>query len=49
MNPISRMMGFSQRHKVAFLIAMAVYVLAILFLVLFSSGPQNEPFVYQIR
>lgn len=49
MSLISRAMGFARRHKVAFVVAIGVYVLAIALLILFSSGPQNEPFIYQIR
>ena len=49
MNFISRVMGFVRRHKKALLVAITVYVLAIVFLIFFSSGPQNEPFIYQIR
>lgn len=41
--------GFVRRHKVAFLVATLVYVVAIAFLIFFSTGPQNEPFIYQIH
>ncbi len=49
MNFISRILSFVRRHKMAFLVTIVVYVIAIVLLILFSSGPQNEPFIYQIR
>lgn len=43
-----RILGFVVRYKWALIIAALAYVLAIVFLMLFSSGPQNEPFQYQV-
>ena len=40
---------FVVRHKRGFLIALLVYVAAIVLLVVLSSGPQQEPFLYQIN
>lgn len=41
--------GFLARHRRVFLIAAAIYVLVIALLLLLSSGPQNDPFLYQIN
>ena len=40
--------AFLSRHRKAFLIAFALYVVAIVALVWFSQGPQTEPFRYRI-
>ncbi len=45
----SQVVGFVVRHRVSFLVASVIYVLVILLLIALSSGPQNEPFLYQVR
>ena len=44
----SRKPTFWRKYRSYFLIALAVYALLIAFLVLFSAGPQEQPFIYQI-
>ena len=39
---------FWRKYRNYFFIALAVYALLIAFLVLFSAGPQEQPFIYQI-
>jgi hypothetical protein len=41
--------SFLGRHKKALLITTAIYILLIIVLVALSTGPQTEPFVYQVR
>ena len=43
------MLAFLSKHRKAFIIALALYVIAIVALVYFSQGPQTEPFLYQIN
>ena len=40
--------GFWKRYRRYFLISIVVYVLLMVFLLLFASGGQDEPFLYQI-
>ncbi|MCH2172170.1 DUF5989 family protein [Myxococcota bacterium] len=40
--------GFWKRYRRYFLIAIAVYVLLMAFLLVFATSGQDEPFLYQI-
>ncbi len=42
-------LAFLSKYRKAFIIAFALYVLAIVALVYFSRGPQTEAFLYQIN
>ena len=48
MNAKNRAIGFLVRHKWALIITTSIFLLAIAFLIAFSSGPQTEPFRYRI-
>lgn len=48
MSIVDKAVGFVIKYKWSLIIATVVYLLAILFLTMFSSGPQNEPFRYQV-
>lgn len=39
---------FWRKYRNYFFIALAVYALLIAFLLLFSAGPEEQPFIYQI-
>ena len=41
--------GFWSRHKRAILVLLALYVIALVILTLLASGPQSEPFIYQVH
>ena len=45
----NRVVGFLVKYKWALIVATVVYVLLMVVLMAFSSGPQNEPFRYQIH
>ena len=47
MSAWDKVVGFVVKHKRVLIITTAAYLLVILFLMIFSSGPQNEPFRYQ--
>ena len=40
--------GFFQKYKKYLLIAIAIYIALTVLLIFFSSGPQEQPFVYQV-
>ena len=48
MNAKNRAIDFLVKHKWALIITTAIFLLAIVFLVAFASGPQTEPFRYRI-
>jgi cell division protein FtsL len=49
MTLLQRTKSFLSRHKKVLLITTAVYILLIIVLVALSTGPQTEPFIYQVR
>ena len=48
MNAKNRAIGFLVKHKWALIITTSIFLLVIVFLIVFSSGPQTEPFRYRI-
>jgi len=47
-NAKDKAIGFLVKHKWALIITTSIFLLAILFLIVFASGPQTEPFRYRI-
>lgn len=45
----SQTRDFFVRHKKGFLIALVIYIAAIVLLIVSTRGPQTEPFLYQIN